>query len=69
MTEGRYPVAGEEESASADVLYAAELVHDRGAYVVIVRDLTRGTRQTTKISKRMVGKIPVFLSKLDLQQY
>ncbi|MFI6984115.1 hypothetical protein ACIBSV_36700 [Embleya sp. NPDC050154] len=52
---------------SAEVLYAVELVHDRGTYTVLVRDLAQGTLQTTTIPGRTVARIPVYLSKLGLE--
>ncbi|MGV4988823.1 hypothetical protein ACVB8X_39435 [Streptomyces sp. NRAIS4] len=58
-----------EEDTSASLLYRAELVYNRGIYMLIVRDLVQGTLQTTTVPGRTVAKIPVYLSKLDLQQH
>lgn len=57
-----------EESTLVDVLYTAELVHDRGIYTLIIRDLILGTQQTTEVPRNTVDKIPKYLSMLDLQQ-
>lgn len=70
MAEGRdLVIEAGEEGATANLLYRADLVHDRGIFTLIVRDLVHGTLQTTTVPGRTVAKIPLYLSKLDLQQH
>ncbi|MGW7099593.1 hypothetical protein [Streptomyces sp. NPDC054883] len=60
--------AEQAQPSSADVLYAAELVHRHGAYTLIVRDLVRGVQKTTTVPRKTVGKIPMYLSMLNLDE-
>lgn len=56
------------DGITAEVLYSAEVVHDGGAYTLVVRDLVRGTLQTTTLPQRTVKKIPMYLCMLDLER-
>lgn len=61
--------AGQKDDTSADVLYTAEIVYDSGTYTLVVRDMVRGTLQTTTVPRRIVSKMPTYLSMLNLRQY
>ncbi|WP_202231989.1 hypothetical protein [Actinacidiphila reveromycinica] len=52
------------ETSTRTLLFAAELVEEDGGYALVVRDVVRGTVQTTPVPKAMVDKLPVFLSAL-----
>ncbi|MFH9347859.1 hypothetical protein [Kitasatospora sp. NPDC017646] len=52
------------EASTETLLYAAELVEENGTYTLVVRDVRRGTVQTTPVPGTMVDKLPVFLSAL-----
>ncbi|MFF5973416.1 hypothetical protein ACFY7C_18015 [Streptomyces sp. NPDC012769] len=58
--------AEQDRPSTVDVLYTAELVHRDGTYTLIVRDLVHDVRKTTTVPRRMVGKIPLYLSMLHL---
>ncbi|HEY8985790.1 MAG TPA: hypothetical protein VIU15_40240 [Streptomyces sp.] len=57
-----------DDSLSGNSLYTAELVDDGGVYVLTVTDHVRGTRSSTRVPPKTVGKLPVYLSMLSLRQ-
>ncbi|WP_335982936.1 MULTISPECIES: hypothetical protein [Streptomycetaceae] len=52
------------DTSTRTLLFTAELVEEDGSYALLVRDLRRGTVQTTAVPKAMVDKLPTFLSAL-----
>lgn len=55
--------------AGNELLYTAELVlAENGTYALTVRDHTNGAQQTTCVSPKAVRLLPVYLSKLGLQE-
>ncbi|NYV73908.1 MULTISPECIES: hypothetical protein [Streptomyces] len=52
------------ETSAQTLLFAAELVEENGAHILVVQDMRTGTVQTTPVPKAMVDKLPVFLTAL-----
>ncbi|ROR46570.1 hypothetical protein [Kitasatospora cineracea] len=46
------------------LLFAAELVEEDGAHILLDEDVPCGTIQSIPVSKGMVDKLPVYLSAL-----
>ncbi|WP_326685947.1 MULTISPECIES: hypothetical protein [unclassified Streptomyces] len=52
------------EAAAEDVLYSAEVCCTEGRYTLTVTDHATGTEHSYPVAKKMVDKLPFYLSML-----